>query len=454
MYMSSPLIAPADTPNAPPTLTHAQMLNEFCACQTLYPEQLRTHLETDASLAGLTAVLAQTHPNLFSPTAVFLDSTELADISATVTALDGLMRSAAWQRYAMRDVAKEMQTDFGPTGAFMGYDFHLSDTGAKLIEINTNAGGAFLNAVLTDAHYACCDAMHLLVGSRKSATLTQSEFTAMFNNEWRLQRGDAHLTTIVITDDEPDSQFLAPEFQLAKLMFERAGFRVAVGDASEFSLIEGRLYHPALSAVPIDMVYNRLTDFMLDEPSHSVLRAAYLHNAAVLTPNPHNYALHANKSHLATLSDSHALQDMQISPDVLARILHAVPRTVPVSEQSADTLWAERRNWFFKPVIGFGSRAAYRGDKLTRRVWDSILQGDYVAQRIVTPSERLVTVDGESKKLKVDIRAYAYQGQVQLLAARTWQGQTTNFRTHGGGFSPVLILTDTGSNFATSSDLR
>jgi hypothetical protein len=27
---------------------------------------------------------------------------------------------------------------------------------------------------------------------------------------------------------------------------------------------------------------------------------------------------------------------------------------------------------------------------------------------------------------------------VQLLAARTYQGQTTNFRTEGGGFAPVL----------------
>jgi hypothetical protein len=29
---------------------------------------------------------------------------------------------------------------------------------------------------------------------------------------------------------------------------------------------------------------------------------------------------------------------------------------------------------------------------------------------------------------------------VQLLAARTWSGQTTNFRTEGGGFSPVVVL--------------
>ena len=38
------------------------------------------------------------------------------------------------------------------------------------------------------------------------------------------------------------------------------------------------------------------------------------------------------------------------------------------------------------------------------------------------------------------MRAYTYRGQVQLLAARSYQGQTTNFRTEGGGFSPVVVL--------------
>ncbi len=49
-------------------------------------------------------------------------------------------------------------------------------------------------------------------------------------------------------------------------------------------------------------------------------------------------------------------------------------------------------------------------------------------------------VNGEARRLKLDVRAYAYRGTVQLLAARTWSGQTTNFRTPGGGFSPVVVL--------------
>jgi hypothetical protein len=112
-----------------------------------------------------------------------------------------------------------------------------------------------------------------------------------------------------------------------------------------------------------------------------------------------------------------------------------------VTPERADALWAERRKLFFKPAAGYGSKAAYRGDKLTRRVWQEILRGDYVAQALVAPSERRLEVDSAETDLKLDIRAYVYDGAIQLLAARLYEGQTTNFRTPGGGFAPVLFLT-------------
>jgi hypothetical protein len=58
----------------------------------------------------------------------------------------------------------------------------------------------------------------------------------------------------------------------------------------------------------------------------------------------------------------------------------------------------------------------------------------------VPPSERILARDGTNDEMKLDIRAYAYGGRVQLLAARLYQGQTTNFRTPGGGFAPVFVV--------------
>ena len=111
-----------------------------------------------------------------------------------------------------------------------------------------------------------------------------------------------------------------------------------------------------------------------------------------------------------------------------------------MSADRGDEFWARRKQLFFKPAAGYGSKAAYRGDKLTKRVFEEILAGNYIAQALVPPSSRTLAVEGAPAEFKLDLRNYVYAGQVQLIAARVWQGQTTNFRTPGGGFAPVLAV--------------
>jgi len=41
-------------------------------------------------------------------------------------------------------------------------------------------------------------------------------------------------------------------------------------------------------------------------------------------------------------------------------------------------------------------------------------------------------------RMKLDLRCYVYDGRVLSVAARVYQGQTTNFRTPGGGFATVF----------------
>jgi hypothetical protein len=56
----------------------------------------------------------------------------------------------------------------------------------------------------------------------------------------------------------------------------------------------------------------------------------------------------------------------------------------------------------------------------------------------VPPGTQRVEIDGESVRMKVDVRAYTYGGEILILAARTYRGQTTNMRTPGGGFAAVI----------------
>jgi hypothetical protein len=70
-----------------------------------------------------------------------------------------------------------------------------------------------------------------------------------------------------------------------------------------------------------------------------------------------------------------------------------------------------------------------------------------VAQALVTPSERHIEIDSAETDLKLDLRAYVYGGAIQLVAARLYQGQTTNFRTPGGGFAPVFVVGTESNKF-------
>ena len=415
----------------------AEVLNQGCFCRTLNLERLHQQLESDASLKGLLQSITQTRPHLFSSTVVFLSREMEQQITQLVAAIERVVALPGYRTQALARAPAIAQHAFGPIGACMGFDFHLGVKGPRLIEINTNAGGALLNVALARAQQSCCEAMDWAFPlERKADTLEQTLFD-MFQTEWRAQRGTAPLQSVLIVDDDPVAQYLAPEFELFRQLFTRFGLAAAIADPSALTWHDGKLWHQGAA---VDMVYNRITDFYLDEPRHEALRQAYEAGAVVLTPDPHAHALYADKRNLIALGQD-ALLETWGSSDADRSLLQAgVPQTELVTPEHADDLWARRRQLFFKPVAGFGAKAAYRGDKLTRRVWAEILEGDFVAQALVAPGQRLIEIDGVQTDLKFDIRAYSYAGQVQLLAARMYAGQTTNFRTEGGGFAPVLVL--------------
>ncbi len=162
----------------------------------------------------------------------------------------------------------------------------------------------------------------------------------------------------------------------------------------------------------------------------------------MVSPHPRAHALYADKRNFSLFSDEQFLRAAGIPAPQLAVLSAGVPLTEIVTPGNRDELWARRDRLFFKPSAGFGGKAAYRGDKLTRRVWDEMQGRSYVAQALVKPSLRTVGSAAAPVSLKVDVRNYAYAAELLLVAARLYQGQTTNFRTPGGGFSPVLTSAD------------
>lgn len=408
-------------------------LNAGCFCVSLDADALSRALQAEVGSPEILRLVQERCPYLFSARPVFVSHGHMDRMARVIGAVEAVTGLAAYrERVLARSPAIARHTP-GALGVFFGYDFHVAEDAFGLIEVNTNAGGAMLNAVLGRAHRACCLPVERLGPTAAGVERFERAMVDMFHAEWRRSGRAGPLQTIAIVDASPRDQYLYPEFLLFQRLFERHGLHAVIADPTEFSLRDGALYR---AGTRIDLVYNRLTDFYLDDASSAAIRSAYLADAVVLTPHPQAHALYADKRNLAILSDGPQLEALGVPAQVRQELLAGVPRTVLVDAANAERLWAARKQWFFKPFAGFGSRAAYRGDKLTQRVWSEIVEGGYVAQALVAPGERSVAA-GPGKPLKFDLREYVYEGQVQWTAARLYQGQTTNFRTPGGGFAPV-----------------
>jgi hypothetical protein len=380
--------------------------------------------------------LTQTHPHLFSDAPVFLDHRHASEMRGLVEAV---YRVAALPEYvaAVMASAPAIAGIVQPSlGVFNGFDFHITPDGPRLIEINTNAGGAMLNAFARVLQRDCCAGVPGVSGSSEDATRIESGFVAMFRSEWERARPGMKLSTLAIVDDEPQSQYLYPEFLLFQQLFERNGIQALVVDPSALEFKANAL---TLEGRRIDLVYNRLTDFYLEDVRHGPIKDAYESGAVVVTPHPRAHALLASKRTLPLLSNAVFLKSVGAGEGDIATLTRLIPRTFLV-EGAEEKWWTERKHWFFKPLNGYGSRGAYRGDKITRRVFAEVVRGGYVAQEFSPPGERLRTHGDQPQTYKIDIRAYVHEARTQMLAARLYQGQTTNFRTAGGGFAPVFEL--------------
>jgi hypothetical protein len=216
---------------------------------------------------------------------------------------------------------------------------------------------------------------------------------------------------------------------------------------------------------PIDLVYNRDTDFYFELAEHEALRHAVNtpRGAVKVVPHPYDYRIFADKQRLNDLS--HALSSTEsaallaISQADREVISKALIRSLDVRTQDPEALWSSRKKWFFKPKRSFGGKAVYRGSAITRSAFAHVVANDYVAQEMVPPplvrfadqaGEALISATGgesraapggatggEPVEFKYDLRFFVYRDRIQLACARLYRGQMTNAQTPGGGVALI-----------------
>ncbi len=408
------------------TTTPAVDLNRDCRCKVV--DVGRIHAAIAARIPG--ALDADIHAHLFSPYALFVEQATIDVMAGVARGVFEVARHASYVDQVLRHAPRIARHDPGSIGGVLGLDFHLTVAGPQLIEINTNPGGLLLNAMAIDAVQSCEPAV--CSPSVSAGDAIEAAAGAWLDDALR-QRGLLP-KRIAIVDLVPREQYLYPEFALYAEAFRRRGVDCVIRPPGDLAYTSGVLHD---RDGPIDMVYNRLTDFALADPENQALASAYREHAVAVTPHPRAHAVFADKRNLAILGAADRLRAIGVAAATAARLAEAIPPTVVLDAHNRDALWADRDRWFFKPATGYGSRGSYRGDKLTRRVWQTLHAAPYVAQRIAPPGARIVH---EGLSLKADVRCYASESRMHLFAARLYQGQTTNMRTPGGGFAAVLTV--------------
>ena len=174
-------------------------------------------------------------------------------------------------------------------GVFMGYDFHMTEDGPRLIEINTNAGGAFLNLFAAKQFRACCGMLDMSKFIEPKEA--ERKIAEMFLAEWAAAGREGRPGLIAIVDETPKQQFLYPEFLLAAKLLNEHGLKTVIAAPEELAFENGAL---RFDGQKVDLIYNRLTDF--DLSLHGGIREAWENGGVVAHSRPARAPAHGGQA--------------------------------------------------------------------------------------------------------------------------------------------------------------
>jgi hypothetical protein len=371
--------------------------------------------------------------NVVSPYKIVLPQGVIDRVEQAVANIFGLSRADAYRK-ALLETGADRQIILSPAknlSVLMSYDFHLDREGKpRLLEINTNAAG-FL---LADAIYQVHSEPGPFPGA---ANALKNSFFEEFD-----RTGLGNSPHIAIIDEAPWGHKMFPEFLLYKSLFESWGCTCTIHDYKDLVRRKGALWGGAEGQKKrIDFIYNRYCDFTLADPTSKKLREAYLNGGCTFSPNPREYFLLADKRRLVQFSRPGWLETVapsDVSIEAVRKVL--VPTWDKTGFEDINEIWEKRKQLFFKPPQSYAGKSAYRGANITRKVFNRVLGQDTLIQQYVPAPVIQFENDESETHWKYDLRAYAYGGEVQLLVARIYQGQITNFNQVYGGYCPVFVL--------------
>jgi len=358
---------------------------------------------------------------------VAVTQAELRTMLRLVRLLDRLSRDPAYRLRVYQDVPHVAAYDPGHDAVMMCYDFHLTRSGPKLIEVNTNAGGGLLAYLVRDPSLPiAAESLDARLKNRLLQTFAEEIQQFSGGSKGRPEH-------IVIVDEDPPAQYLYPEMCVFADLFRAWGVPAEITDPQQLHASSEGVW---FAGQPVDLVYNRHCDFYLEGEAMAGLRAAYLSHKVCLSPNPHLYGLLADKRRIVLWTTPGEMASFALTDADRALLEETLPATDLLDDLDPVQVWSDRKKLVFKPVDSFGSRGVLIGEKISRKRFNELPITTTLVQELVPPS--MTDVPGD-EPMKTDLRLYAYRDRVLGVAARLYRGQVTNLRTAGGGFARVKV---------------
>jgi len=296
----------------------------------------------------------------------------------------------------------------------MGFDFHITDDGPKLIEINNNAGGLFAG----DSGWIAQDD----AAWEEWQQPLPARLLSMFPASWQ---------SIAIMDEAVDDQYMYPEMQAYAALLRQDGRQVCLVSPEDIREADDGLY---VGTQRLDGIYNRHCDFYLESDAMAHIRRALMSGLVRLNPYPRSYAFLGHKARMVDWWRDGVLEGCM--PEAQVRNMrHIVPRIHAMSAIEREEWWRTRKQWVFKPEARHGGKGVLLGKGMSRKRFDGMDASDTVVQELVPAS----VLEHEGRAYKFDIRLYMYGHTLVALAGRLWRGQVTNFREEGSGWTSIRI---------------
>ncbi len=210
-------------------------------------------LQLFPGLGGLEAQPSWDH--LLSPLELKLPRIVLENAAAAVRTLHAISRREAYAA-ALEPVRGISDVQPAHESVLMAYDFHTTENGdCYLVEVNTNASGFLLASLMDMVH----------TETPVNDYLPLKRLQESFKSELKLWGKAATPPVIAITDEDITQQKMYPEFLMYRDWFQDLGWTAEFCESKDFKFENGKL-SGGDSLERVDLVYNRATDFYLENP--------------------------------------------------------------------------------------------------------------------------------------------------------------------------------------------